>query len=106
MARTYYFTLAGEPFSPNAETGDDAVSKGQAIKVDDVPDGIEAWRLSINPATKELTIVGGADADEAAALAVKEQAGIDEAAADAAKADDLNKAAVAEAKRLSDAGLA
>lgn len=106
MARTYYFTLAGEPFSPNAETGDDAVAKGNAIKVDDVPDGIEAWRLSINPETKELTIVGGADGDEAAALAVKEQAGIDQAAADAAKADDLNKAAVVEAKRLSDAGLA
>lgn len=105
MARTYYFTMAGEPFSPNAETGDDAVAKGNAIKVDDVPDGIEAWRMSINPETKELTIVGGADGDEAAALAAKEQAGVDEAAANATKADDLNKAKVAEAKRLSDAGL-
>jgi hypothetical protein len=105
MARTYYFTMAGEPFSPNAETGDDAVAKGNAIKVDDVPDNIEAWRMSINPETKELTIVGGAEGDEAAALAAKEQAGVDEEAANKTKADDLNKVKIAEAKRLSDAGL-
>ena len=86
MARTYYFTNAGEPFSDNAETGDDAVSKGNAIKVDDVPDNIESWRLSINPETSELTIVGGAGADEAAALAAKEQAGVDEDTANKAKA--------------------
>ena len=106
MARTYYFTMAGEPFSPNAETGDDAVAKGNAIKVDDVPDNIEAWRMSINPDTKELTIVGGAGGDEAAALTAKEQAQTDEDAAEKTKSDDLNKAKIAEAKRLSDAGLA
>ena len=106
MARTYYFTLAGEPFSPNAETGDDAVAKGNAIKVDDVPDGIEAWRMSINPATKELTIVGGADGDEAAADAERETKANDEAVVLAKKAEDLLKAEVAETKRLQDAGLA
>ena len=106
MARTYYFTLNGEPFSENAETGDDAVSKGNAIKIDDVPDNIESWRLSINPETKELTVFGGAGADEAAAQAAKEQAQTDEDAAEKTKSDDLNKAKIAEAKRLSDAGLA
>ena len=106
MARTYYFTNNGEPFSENAETGDDAVSRGNAIKIDDVPDNIESWRLSINPETKELTVFGGAGADEAAAQAAKEQAQTDEDAAEKTKQDDLNKAAVAEAKRLSDAGLA
>ena len=105
MARTYYFTNNGEPFSPNAETGDDAVSKGNAIKIDNVPDGIEAWRLSINPETKVLTVFGGADADEATALAAKEQAGVDEEAANKTKAEDLNKVKIADAKRLSDAGL-
>jgi hypothetical protein len=106
MARTYYFTNNGEPFSENAETGDDAVARGNAIKIDDVPDNIESWRLSINPETKELTVFGGADADEATAQAAKEQAQVDEDAAEKTKQDDLNKAAVAEAKRLSDAGLA
>ena len=106
MARTYYFTNNGEPFSENAETGDDAVARGNAIKIDDVPDNIESWRLSINPETKELTVFGGAGADEAAAQAAKEQAQTDEDAAEKTKQDDLNKAAVAEAKRLSDAGLA
>lgn len=106
MARTYYFTLNGEPFSENAETGDDAVSKGNAIKIDDVPDNIESWRLSINPETKELTVFAGAGADEAAAQTAKEQAQTDEDAAEKTKSDDLNKAKIAEAKRLSDAGLA
>ena len=106
MARTYYFTNNGEPFSPNAETGDDAVSKGNAIKIDNVPDGIEAWRLSINPETKELTVFAGEGADEATAQAAKEQAVSDQVEADKTKADDLNKAKIAEAKRLSDAGLA
>ena len=106
MARTYYFTLNGEPFSENAETGDDAVSKANAIKVDNVPDGIESWRLSINPETKELTVFGGADADEATAQTAKEQAGVDEEAANKTKADTLLEAKLAEQKRLKDAGLA
>ena len=106
MARTYYFTNNGEPFSANAETGDDAVSKGNAIKIDNVPDGIEAWRLSIDPETKVLTVFAGEGADEAAAQSAKEQAGVDEEAANKTKADELNKAKIAEAKRLSDAGLA
>ena len=101
----YYFTNAGEPCTPFEETGEDLMKKGLAIKAT-VPDGIESWRLSINPDTKELTIVGGAGGDEAAALTAKEQAQTDEDAAEKTKSDDLNKAKIAEAKRLSDAGLA
>ena len=68
----YYFTLKGEPFTGNTTTGDDAVAKGNAIKVDNVPDGIESWRLSIDPATLAVTVYGGVEKDEAAAQAQKE----------------------------------
>ena len=106
MARTYYFTNSGEPFSPNAETGDDAVSKGNAIKVDNVPDGIEAWRLSIDPSNSALTVFGGADADEAAALQAKVDADQADALAMKDIANDLVKAQLAADKKLKDAGLA
>jgi nickel-dependent lactate racemase len=38
-----------------------------------VPDGIESWRLSIDPATKAVTVFGGVEKDEAAAQAQKEE---------------------------------
>lgn len=80
----YYFTLKGEPFTANTVTGDDAVAKGNAIKVDNVPDGIESWRLSIDPATKAVTVFGGVEKDEAAAQAQKEEERIALAAEQAA----------------------
>jgi len=78
----YYFTLKGEPFTGNTVTGEDAVAKGNAIKIDNVPDGIESWRLSIDPATRAVTVFGGVERDEAAAQALKEEERIARAAAE------------------------
>lgn len=85
----YYFTLKGEPFTGNTVSGDDAVTKGVAIKVDNVPDGIESWRLSIDPATKAVTVFGGVEKDEAAAQAQKEEERLAKAAAEAAERAQL-----------------
>ena len=46
---TYYFKIGtGEPFSANAVTGDEAVSKGEAVKSTNAPDGVESWRMTYN----------------------------------------------------------
>jgi len=47
-----------------------------------VPDGIESWRLSIDPATRAVTVFGGVERDEAAAQALKEEERIARAAAE------------------------
>ena len=51
----YYFTSAGEPYTSFANTGDEAVAQGLAIK-SDVPEGIECWRLSLNTETNEVIV--------------------------------------------------
>ncbi len=51
----YYFTNAGEPYTSFEDTGDEAVTQNLAIKAD-VPEGIESWRLSLNPETNAVSV--------------------------------------------------
>lgn len=61
MGIMYFRVDTGEPFTRSAVTGDDAVSKGIAIKVDDAPDGIAEWRMSYNSGTSSVDVFAGAD---------------------------------------------
>ena len=51
----YYFNNAGEPYTPFANTGDEAVAQGMGIK-SEVPEDIESWRLSLDPDTNVVTV--------------------------------------------------
>ena len=99
---TYYFLNTGEPFTDKAAAGDEAVSAGRAVKRDDVPEGVEPWRLSWN-GTAVVTYAEGQD--EAGAVAQKLQDAEDEATANKTKQDDMVKAEVIKTKALKDAGL-
>ena len=55
MAHRYYFNNDGEPVTGLSVSGDELVSKGAAIKAD-VPDGIEAWRLSYDTVAKKVVV--------------------------------------------------
>jgi len=55
MAHRYYFNNDGEPVTPLSVSGDELVSKGIGIKAD-VPDGIEAWRLSYDTVAKKVVV--------------------------------------------------
>ena len=69
MAHRYYFNNDGEPVTPLSVSGDELVSKGAAIKAD-VPDGIEAWRLSYDTVAKKVVVLyeGLSEADAVAKL--------------------------------------
>ena len=56
MATYYFKTGTGDPFTDKTDAGDDAVAKGQAIKVDNAPDGIESWRMSYNFGTSSVDV--------------------------------------------------
>ena len=56
MATMYFKVVTGEPFTRNEVTGDDAVAKGHAIKVDNAPEGIESWRMSYNFGTSSVDV--------------------------------------------------
>ena len=55
MAHRYYFNNDGEPVTGLSVSGDELVLKGAAIKAD-VPDGIEAWRLSYDTVAKKVVV--------------------------------------------------
>jgi len=51
----YYFTNGGEPATPFALSGDQMVEQGTGIKAE-VPEGIESWRLSLDPDTNAVNV--------------------------------------------------
>ncbi len=57
----YFKVVTGEPFTSNAVTGDDAVSKGHAVKITDAPDNIAEWRMTYNFGTSSVDVFAGAD---------------------------------------------
>ena len=61
MATMYFKTGTGEPFTRNAVTGDDGVSKGHCIKVTDAPDNIADWRMKYNFGTSSVDVFAGVD---------------------------------------------
>ena len=68
MGIMYFRVDTGEPFTRSAVTGDDAVSKGIAIKADDAPDGIAEWRMKYNFSTNSVDVFAGADKTDAEAV--------------------------------------
>ena len=54
---TYYFKVGtGEPFTDKTDAGDDAVAKGHAVKADNAPDGVDAWRMTYNFGTSSVDV--------------------------------------------------
>tara|TARA_B100000795_G_scaffold264468_1_gene245000 strand:- start:964 stop:1227 length:264 start_codon:yes stop_codon:yes gene_type:complete len=82
----YYFNNNGEPFTANAETGDDAVAKGEAVKKTGIAD-VESWRLSLD-SDGNVVVFGGAK-NETDAQAQQEADRIAQIATDKATADAL-----------------
>ena len=100
---TYYFNVHdGSAFTDKAGAGDEAVSAGRAIKRDDVPDGVESWRLSWNGSA---VVVYAEGKDDAGAVAQALKDNEDEAAANLVKEQDIIKAQVAHTKKLKEDGL-
>ena len=92
---TYYFKIGtGEPFSANAVTGDEAVSKGEAVKSTNAPDGVESWRMKYNFSTNAVDVYADGK-DESAAQAQRDSE--DKTEDDANKAADADRAAAAKA---------
>ena len=94
MAHRYYFNNDGEPVTGLSVSGDELVLKGAAIKAD-VPDGIEAWRLSYDTAAKAVVVYAEGQ-DEAGAIAQKVTDGAAQAVKDKEKQDADNAASEAE----------
>jgi len=93
---TYYFKVGtGEPFTDNTITGDDAVSKGEAVKTTSAPASVESWRMTYNFTTNSVDVYeDGKTNDEAVAAKLaaseaeaKANSETDAARAAAAKAD-------------------
>ena len=100
---TYYFNVHdGSAFTDKATAGDEAVSAGRAVKRDDVPDGVEPWRLSWNGSAVVCFAEGKTEAE---AIAQKLQDSEDEVTANKAKQDEMVKAEVIKTKALKDEGL-
>jgi|TARA_Y100000593_G_C4083800_1_gene225143 hypothetical protein len=100
---TYYFNIHdGSAFTDKAGAGDEAVAAGRAVKRDDVPDGVEPWRLSWNGSA---VVVFAEGKDEAGAVAQRLKDGEDEAAANLEKEQEIIKAQVAHTKKLKEDGL-
>ena len=57
----YFCTGTGNPFSANAVTGEDGVSKGVAVKATNAPDNIAEWRMTYNFSTNSVDVYGGTD---------------------------------------------
>ena len=66
---TYYFKVGtGEPFTDKTDAGDDAVSKGVAVKADNAPASVEAWRMKYNFSTNSVDVYAeGKNNDDAQA---------------------------------------
>ena len=61
MATMYFCTGTGNPYSANAVTGEDGVSKGVAVKATNAPDNIAEWRMTYNFSTNSVDVYGGLD---------------------------------------------
>ena len=54
---TYYFKVGtGEPFTDKTDAGDDAVTRGHAVKVTNAPDNVESWRMTYNFDTSSVDV--------------------------------------------------
>jgi len=92
---TYYFKVGtGEPFTDKTDAGDDAVSKGVAVKADNAPENTESWRMKYNFSTNSVDVLFDGD-DEATAQTKKLAAINAEAVAD--KEADATRSAAAKA---------
>ena len=69
---TYYFKVGtGEPFTDNAVAGDDAVTRGQAVKTTSAPASVESWRMKYNFSTNSVDIYEDGKSNEDAQVAKK-----------------------------------
>jgi hypothetical protein len=83
MATMYFKVITGEPFTSNQVSGDDAVARGQAIKVDNAPDNIAEWRMTYNFGTSSVDVYAGTGATDAEAVQAQLDANATEKAAEA-----------------------
>ena len=90
----YFIKETGEPFTGNATAGDDAVSKGFAVKKTGITDGIESWRLSLDGSGNVVVFADGKT--EAEAQTQKEEERTAQTAADLALEKELEDARAAE----------
>ena len=89
---TYYFKVGtGEPFTDKTDAGDDAVSKGIAVKADNAPASVEAWRMKYNFSTNSVDVFedgkNNDDAQIAKKAAIDAQAASESAALKQAQKD-------------------
>ena len=69
---TYYFKVGtGEPFTDKTDAGDDAVSKGIAVKADNAPASVEAWRMKYNFSTNSVDVYEDGKSNDDAQIAKK-----------------------------------
>jgi len=69
---TYYFRVGtGEPFTDKTDAGDDAVAKGQAVKVDNAPASVESWRMTYNFSTNSVDVYEDGKSNDEAQTAKK-----------------------------------
>ena len=69
---TYYFKVGtGEPFTDNAVAGDDAVTKGQAVKTTSAPASVESWRMKYNFTTNSVDVYEDGKTNADAVIAKK-----------------------------------
>ena len=87
----YFKVVTGEPFTRNEVTGDDAVSKGHAVKITDAPDNIADWRMTYNFGTSSVDVYAGVDKTDEEAV----QAQLDANAAEKSAEADREAARIA-----------
>ena len=79
----YFKVVTGEPFTSNQVSGDDAVSKGHAVKIDNAPDNIAEWRMTYNFGTSSVDVYAGVDKTDAEAVQAQLDANAAEKTAEA-----------------------
>ena len=89
MKTVYFATHDGLVLTENTVAGEEALRQGKAFKAE-TPD-VSSWRLSLNLVTKEVTVYGGIEKNDA--QAIQQKAGEDTAlrAAEKAAEDLKNK---------------
>ena len=69
---TYYFKVGtGEPFTDKTDAGDDAVSKGVAVKADNATASVESWRMKYNFSTNSVDVYEDGKSNDDAQIAKK-----------------------------------
>jgi hypothetical protein len=90
---TYYFKVGtGEPFTDNAVAGDDAVTRGQAVKTTSAPASVESWRMKFNFTTNSVDVYEDGKTNADAVIAKK--AALDKKTADEAAAQKAAQVAI------------